>query len=152
MTNERDDFENQRLQRLRALMVLDTESEPIFDSLAALASSLCGTPIALLSLIDTDRQWFKANVGLAGVAQTPRAVAFCDHAIRSEAVMEVENAQQDPRFAANPLVTGAPDIRFYAGAPLISPRGGHRLGRPYPCHARLPSRPRGIRAGSRADL
>lgn len=127
MTNERDDFENQRLQRLRALMVLDTESEPIFDSLAALASSLCGTPIALLSLIDTDRQWFKANVGLAGVAQTPRAVAFCDHAIRSEAVMEVENAQQDPRFAANPLVTGAPDIRFYAGAPLRM-SSGERIG------------------------
>ena len=127
MTNERDESEDRRLQRLRALMVLDTEQEPIFDSLAALASSLCGTPIALLSLIDRDRQWFKANLGLPGVPQTPRDVAFCDHAIRGETLMEVADAQQDPRFAGNPLVTGAPDIRFYAGAPLVM-ASGERIG------------------------
>lgn len=127
MTNERDETEERRLQRLRALMVLDTEQEPMFDSLAALASSLCGTPIALLSLIDSDRQWFKANVGLTGIAETPREVAFCDHAIRDEALMEVADARLDPRFTANPLVTGSPDIRFYAGAPLVM-ASGERIG------------------------
>ncbi|KAB0583969.1 PAS domain-containing protein [Ideonella dechloratans] len=115
--------EEQRLARLRALMVLDTEPEPLFDSLARMASQACGTPIALISLIDAGRQWFKANVGLASVRETPREVAFCDHAIRSDSVMEVPDAWSDERFRDNPLVQAAPNIRFYAGAPLCMTTG-----------------------------
>lgn len=108
-------------------MVLDTEAEPLFDSLASMASQLCRTPIALISLVDSGRQWFKANIGLADATETPRSVAFCDHAIRGEQVMEVPDARLDPRFTANPLVTGPPDIRFYAGAPLVM-TSGERIG------------------------
>ena len=122
MTDER-----QRLASLRALMVLDSAPEPVFDTLARLASDVCGTPIGLLSLIDAERQWFKANVGLEGVSETPRELAFCDHAIRQDELFEVGDARQDPRFADNPLVTGAPDIRFYAGAPLVL-SNGERVG------------------------
>ncbi|MBS0434592.1 MAG: diguanylate cyclase [Proteobacteria bacterium] len=126
--DERNEEERRRLERLRALRVLDTEAEPLFDSLAALASQVCGTPVALLSLIDADRQWFKANVGLPGVAQTPREIAFCHHAIRGrDALMEVSDATRDARFSHNPLVTGEPGIRFYAGAPLVM-SSGERLG------------------------
>ena len=107
-----------RLRRLRELMLLDTPAEPVFDSIAQLASALCGAPIALLSLVDAERQWFKANVGLPGVEQTPREVAFCAHAILGDGLFEIPDALGDPRFVDNPLVTGPPDIRFYAGAPL----------------------------------
>ncbi|RCW69557.1 PAS domain S-box protein [Pseudorhodoferax soli] len=106
---------------------MDSPPEPLFDLMARFAAELCGTPIALISLIDEERQWFKANVGLPGVNETPRDVAFCAHAIQSDSLLEVPNAALDPRFADNPLVTGAPDIRFYAGAPLILP-GGSRAG------------------------
>lgn len=116
-----------RLAHLRELVILDSPPEPVFDRIAALASSVCGTPIALMSLIDAERQWFKANVGLPGVNETPRDVAFCAHAIASDTLFEVPDASCDPRFADNPLVTGEPDIRFYAGAPLILP-GGERIG------------------------
>ena len=116
-----------RLARLRELVVLGSEPEPVFDSIARLASEVCGVPIALLSLVDDERQWFKANVGLAGINETPRDVAFCAHAIQRDAVFEIPDATLDPRFAANPLVTGAPDIRFYAGAPLVL-SGGERVG------------------------
>ena len=119
--------EAHRLAQLRALLVLDSAPEPMFDSIARLASEVCGVPIALLSLVDSERQWFKANVGLAGVNETPRDVAFCAHAIAQDALFEVPDATRDQRFAANPLVTGAPDIRFYAGAPLVLP-GGERVG------------------------
>jgi diguanylate cyclase (GGDEF)-like protein/PAS domain S-box-containing protein len=119
--------ETSRLAHLRELVVLDTPPEPVFDSIARMASELCGVPIALLSLVDTERQWFKANVGLPGVNETPRDVAFCAHAIHQDAVFEVPDALHDPRFADNPLVAGAPDIRFYAGAPLVLP-GGARIG------------------------
>lgn len=119
--------ESERLRQLRELVILDSEPEQVFDSLARLASQVCGVPIALVSLIDSERQWFKANVGLPGVNETPRDVAFCAHAITSDAVFEVPDATADDRFVANPLVTGAPDIRFYAGAPLIMP-GGERVG------------------------
>ncbi|MDE2442664.1 MAG: GAF domain-containing protein, partial [Betaproteobacteria bacterium] len=115
--------EDRRIARLRALLILDTEAEPIFDTLARLASEACNTPVALLSLVDAGRQWFKANVGLAGVTETPRSVAFCDHAIRGDQVMEVPDALADPRFAGNPHVMGAPNIRFYAGAPLVMSTG-----------------------------
>ena len=119
--------EAERLARLHALMLLDSAPEPVFDSIARLASEVCGVPIALLSLIDSDRQWFKANVGLQGFNETPRDVAFCAHTILNDEVFEVPDATLDPRFAANPLVTGAPNIRFYAGAPLMLP-GGARIG------------------------
>lgn len=118
-----DDREQRRLRKLIELNVLDTPQEPVFDSLAQLASELCGTPIALVSLIDADRQWFKANVGLHGVQETPRDVAFCDHAIRSDTLLVVPDATADTRFADNPLVTGDPGIRFYAGAPLVMSTG-----------------------------
>ncbi|MDE2564875.1 MAG: PAS domain S-box protein, partial [Burkholderiales bacterium] len=116
-----------RLARLQALRVLDTEAEPLFDTLARQAAALCGAPIALLSLVDADRQWFKANVGLGGVQQTPRDQAFCAWTVLGDEVLEVADACADPRFAANPLVTGEPGIRFYAGAPLRLP-GGARVG------------------------
>ncbi|MGH8494397.1 MAG: GGDEF domain-containing protein [Moraxellaceae bacterium] len=112
-----------RLATLRKYDVLDTPPEQAFDDAVKLASIICGTPIALVSLIDESRQWFKAKVGLE-VTETPRDMAFCAHAILNPAeIMVVPDASQDPRFADNPLVTGAPDIRFYAGASLISPSG-----------------------------
>ena len=119
--------ETQRQARLRMLAVLDTEPEPIFDSLARLASTLCGTPIALVSLLDGQRQWLKANVGWPEMAQTSQHMAFCAYAIENDSLMEVSDAQADPRFATNPLVTDAPNIRFYAGVPLVMP-GGERVG------------------------
>ncbi len=119
--------EAQRLARLRALAVLDSAPEPLFDSFTRLAAQIAGTPIALVSLVDGQRQWFKANLGLPGVQETPRDLAFCAHAILGSEVMEVPNAQLDPRFADNPLVIGEPGICFYAGAPLTLP-GGERVG------------------------
>lgn len=119
--------ENERVARLRELMVLDSAPEPVFDSIVKLASEVCGTPIALVSLVDTERQWFKANVGLPGVNETARDIAFCAHAIMDDSVFEVPDATQDTRFSNNPLVTGEPDIRFYAGAPLVLP-DGERIG------------------------
>ena len=119
--------ETRRLARLRMLAILDTEPEPIFESLARLASTICGTPIALVSLLDGKRQWVKANVGLPGFQETDQRLAFCGHALQSDSLMEVSDAQADPRFAANPFVTDAPNIRFYAGMPLVMP-GGERVG------------------------
>ncbi len=107
-----------RLRTLLDLQVLDTEAEAEFDALVNLAAAICGVPISLVSLVDSDRQWFKANVGLTGATETPRAVAFCAHAIHSDEIFEVPDASADPRFAENPLVAGAPHIRFYAGTPL----------------------------------
>ena len=119
--------ESRRLAALRELGVLDTSPEAAFDTITRTAAQLCGVPIALISLIDAQRQWFKSNLGLPGVTETPRDVAFCDHAIRDTALFEVPDATLDARFAANPLVTGNPDIRFYAGAPITLP-GGERIG------------------------
>jgi PAS domain S-box-containing protein len=115
---ERPVDEAQRLLSLQALQVLDTVPEPAFDALVKSASLVCDTPIALLSLVDEDRQWFKANQGLPGVCQTPRSQAFCAHAILSHHPLVVPNALKDKRFADNPLVVGEPHIRFYAGFPL----------------------------------
>jgi GAF domain-containing protein len=119
--------EAERLAALVGVAVLDTPPEPEFDALVRQAADRFGVPISLVSLVDADRQWFKAATGLPPGAETPRALAFCDHAIRDEAVLVVPDAAADPRFAENPLVTGAPNIRFYAGAPLTLPAGA-RLG------------------------
>jgi len=110
--------ERARLNRLRQLQVLDSKPEDIFDSITAMACELCEVDIAAISLVDQYRQWFKSSVGLAGVTETSRDVAFCAHTILENAVMEVCDATQDQRFANNPLVTEAPNIRFYAGATL----------------------------------
>jgi GAF domain-containing protein len=115
--------EDARLRALRAYRVLDTPTEAAYDTLVRLAASVCGTPIALISLIDESRLWFKASYGLDGVAETPRESAFCDHAIRGREVFEVADARADDRFAANPLVVADPPVRFYAGAPLVTPDG-----------------------------
>jgi diguanylate cyclase (GGDEF)-like protein/PAS domain S-box-containing protein len=116
-----------RQQALHDLDVLDSAPEAKFQALAEIASLVCGTPVSLLSLVDGSRQWFKANVGLDGVSETPRELAFCAHAILGDDLFEVPDATADPRFADNPLVTGAPDIRFYAGAPLTL-SNGHTVG------------------------
>ena len=115
--------ESQRLATLHSFRVLDSASESAFDDLAELAAQICDTPIALISLVDRDRQWFKSRVGIE-IAQTPRDVAFCAYAInRANDVMEIEDARCDPRFAENPLVTSDPSFRFYAGVPLVSVDG-----------------------------
>lgn len=102
--------------------MLDTPAERAFDDVARFAAALCETPIALVSLVEGDRQWFKARVGL-DAEETPRSYSFCAHAMLDEATMVVPDAREDARFAGNPLVTGEPHIRFYAGAPLRSPAG-----------------------------
>ncbi len=119
--------EIERLKALRDLAVLDTAAEEAFDELTRAAALVCEVPIALISLIDADRQWFKSKVGLSA-QQTPRDLAFCAHAIlHPEKLLEVADATLDPRFQLNPLVTGDPNIRFYAGASLVDP-AGHALG------------------------
>ncbi len=110
--------EARRLAALRDLGILDSPPDAEFDALVRAASLVCGTPIALISLIAADRQWLKANIGLPGLTETPRDVAFCAHTILGRELMEVADATQDERFADNALVTGTPNIRFYAGAPL----------------------------------
>ena len=107
--------------------MLDTLPEPAYEDIVRLAACICEVPVALVSLIDRDRQWFKARLGL-DLAETPRDQAFCDHAIREPAqLLEVPDALEDARFASNPLVTGATGIRFYAGVPLVTP-GGAAIG------------------------
>ena len=112
----------ERLSSLRRLGILDTPAEPAYDDLAHLAAIVCNAPIALISLVDEDRQWFKARVGLT-VEETPRSVSFCSHAIAEGRLFVVRDTHEDARFRENPLVTGDPLIRFYAGMPVVGPAG-----------------------------
>ena len=118
--------ETARVEALRRYAILDTLPEQIYDDVTALASLIFGTPIALVSLVDADRQWFKSEVGL-GKRETPRSESFCAHTLETAASLIVRDASQDPRFRDHPAVVGDPKIRFYAGAPLVEP-DGHVLG------------------------
>src|SRR5215469_18109412 len=111
-----------RLEALRRYAILDTFPEQEFDDLARLAALICGTPIALVSFVDANRQWFKARVGLEA-PETPRNVSFCAHAIAKAELLVIPDALKDERFRSNPLVTGEPHVRFYAGAPLVAQDG-----------------------------
>jgi len=118
--------ETKRLNVLWQYEVLDTVPEAVFDDLTDLAAKICEAPIALISLVDEKRQWFKSKVGLT-VDETARDKSFCSHAIMQSDLFIVPDATKDPRFARNPMVTSEPRIRFYAGAPLVTP-DGHVLG------------------------
>ena len=114
--------EEQRLARLRGLGVLDTLPQQAFDDISSLAQVICGTPVALITLIDRDRQWFKSNFGL-DACETSRDVSFCGHTILERRFLVVPDALKDERFRDNPMVSGPPWIRFYAGAILRLPYG-----------------------------
>lgn len=116
--------EQARLATLKQYDILDTESDPALNAMVQLASYICQTPIAAISLIDERRQWFKASAGL-DVTETPRDIAFCSHAIIQEDPLVVQNALLDDRFFDNPLVTSDPEFRFYAGVPLTTAKGHH---------------------------
>lgn len=118
--------EDRRLATLHALGLLDTLPEDRFDAITRVAARLFNVPIALISLVDAHRQWFKSRVGL-DASETPREISFCGHAINQHGIFLVPDASADTRFADNPLVTGEPKIRFYAGRPFAAP-GGEKLG------------------------
>lgn len=114
--------EDDRLRALRSLLILDTPPEERFDRIVAFAAQEFDAPMALVTLVDAERQWFKARVG-TDLTETPRSISFCAHAIAQSETLVVPDALQDQRFQDNPLVTGDPGIRFYAGAPLGLPDG-----------------------------
>ena len=141
-----DQREHARIEALAAFNIMDTAAEPGFDDAVLVAAQLCDAPIALVSLIDAHRQWFKAAVGVT-VTETPRQVSFCGHAIGGTELLIIEDATLDARVADNPLVTGEPFIRFYAGAPLVTP-DGYVIG----TVCVLDYRPRTLSDGQRAAL
>jgi GAF domain-containing protein len=114
--------EAKRIKVLWQYDVLDTVPEEVFDELTELASHICGAPIALITFVDENRQWFKSKVGV-NISQTGRDVSLCAHAILQDGLFIIPDTTLDDRFKDNPLVTGGPKIRFYAGAPLVSPDG-----------------------------
>ncbi len=118
----KSDIEEERIKKLQSYKILDTDSELQFDDLTQLAAQICQVPISLISLVDENRQWFKSKVGL-DVSETSREISFCQYAILDNQIFEVQDAQNDERFKKNPLVTGNPNIRFYAGTPLIDNEG-----------------------------
>ena len=114
--------ESRRLKILWQYDVLDTVPEEVFDELTDLAAYICDAPVALISLVDEDRQWFKSRVGVS-IQETSRDISFCAHALTGSDLLIVPDATKDPRFKKNPLVTGKEHVRFYAGAPLVTPDG-----------------------------
>ena len=114
--------EEARLEALHRYRILDTEAEEVYDNLSRLAAHLCGVPISAVSLVDEDRQWLKARVGIE-THQIPRELSVCAHAIDGAGVLIVPDTMQDERFADNPLAASPSGIRFYAGAPLVTPDG-----------------------------
>jgi two-component system, NtrC family, sensor kinase len=114
--------DHDRVAALQKYAILDTEPERAFDDLTLLASFVCKTPIALISLVDEDRQWFKSKIGITA-SETPRELAFCSTTIQQSDVMVVPDTLKDERFRNNPMVVAEPKIRFYAGAPLINEEG-----------------------------
>ena len=118
--------EIERINELNHYKIIDTLPEDLFDDITQLASQICCTPIAVITLVDVNRQWFKSKTGL-DITETPRDVSFCGHAILGNGLFEIPNAIKDPRFFDNPLVVGEPNIRFYAGLPLVT-KLGFKLG------------------------
>ena len=112
-----------RNEALRKLKISDSSYESMFNTIARAMTEICNTPIALISFVDEDRQWFKSQVGLEGILDTPIEQSFCAHTVLTEYTTVVEDATQDERFKNNPLVTGNPKIRFYAGVPITLPLG-----------------------------
>lgn len=122
MEAEPHPLQSQRLQALQSYEILDTDREKDFDDIVELASAICGTAISVVNIIDVDRQWFKAEIGL-GVRETPLATSICSHAILETRFVEINDTLADPRMSDNPLCTGEPGLRFYAGAQLLTPEG-----------------------------
>src|SRR6266699_2427061 len=118
--------EKKRLKVLWQYQVLDTVPEEVFDDLTELAARICEAPIAMITLVDENRQWFKSKVGVT-ISETSRDISFCSHAIGQPDLFIVPDATKDERFAQNPLVISEPKVRFYAGAQLVTP-DGHALG------------------------
>src|SRR5262245_9129558 len=118
--------EEQRLAALRSYKILDTESEAAYDDLTFLALQICKCPIALITFVDSNRQWFKSKIGLS-LAETSRDISICAHTILQSDVLIIPDTLADERFATNPVVISDPKVRFYAGAPLITSEG-HKLG------------------------